>query len=62
MAATEVIQFPFHVQLELGLTCPAYACNQSTALPPGSPPPLLDLLQSAAGSASFSSAAGGLGL
>jgi hypothetical protein len=62
MAATEVIHFPFHAQLEREMTCLADACKQSAVLPASSPSALLDLVRGTAGSVSDSSATGGLGL
>jgi hypothetical protein len=60
MAATEVIHFPFTVQLDRGTTFPADAIRDSTASPPGSPPHLFDLLQARPDVTALSSAAGGL--
>jgi len=59
MAATEVIHFPFSVQLDLGATFPANAFRDSAASPPGSPPHLLDLLQARPDRTALSSAARG---
>jgi hypothetical protein len=60
MAATEVIHFPFSVQLDRGATIGANALRDSTASPPGSPPHLLDLLQGRPDGIALSSAARGL--
>lgn len=51
MAATEVIRFPLWLQLDRGLSFPAYASFESADSSPGSPPPLVDLLQGTASSA-----------
>jgi len=60
MAATEVIHFPFGVQLDRGTTFPSDAFRDSAAWAPGSSPHLLDRWQGRPDGTALISTAGGL--